>query len=137
MATKKTNSKAPAKEQKRSTPNISARIDRLVDYENSKVKAIASVNIGGAFAVHGLRVIDSQKGLFVQMPQNSFQKDGKTEYSDIFHPVTADARTELNSKVLEAYEQKLDEVESENEDLDDGENLDEQDEDAPAFGQSM
>ena len=132
MATKKTNSKAPAKEQKRSTPNISARIDRLVDYENSKVKAIASVNIGGAFAIHGLRVIDSQKGLFVQMPQNSFQKDGKTEYSDIFHPVTAEARSELNSKVLEA-----DEVESENEDLDEGENLDEQDEDAPAFGQSM
>ena len=72
MATKKINSKAPAKQQKRSTPNISARIDRLVDYENSKVKAIASVNIGGAFAIHGLRVIDSQKGLFVQMPQNSF-----------------------------------------------------------------
>ena len=95
MATKKTNSKAPAKQQKRSTPNISARIDRLVDYENSKVKAIASVNIGGAFAIHGLRVIDSQKGLFVQMPQNSFQKDGKSEYSDIFHPITADARTEL------------------------------------------
>ena len=107
MATKKTTGKAPAKEQKRSTPSISARIDRLVDYENSKVKAIASVNIGGAFAIHGLRVIDSQKGLFVQMPQNSFQKDGKTEYSDIFHPVTADARSELNSKVLEAYEQKL------------------------------
>lgn len=114
MATKKINSKAPAKQQKRSTPNISARIDRLVDYENSKVKAIASVNIGGAFAIHGLRVIDSQKGLFVQMPQNSFQKDGKTEYSDIFHPVTAEARSELNNKVLEAYEQKLDEVESEN-----------------------
>ena len=137
MATKKTNTKAPAKQQKRSTPNISARIDRLVDYENSKVKAIASVNIGGAFAIHGLRVIDSQKGLFVQMPQNSFQKDGKTEYSDIFHPVTAEARSELNSKVLEAYEQKLDEVESENEDLDEGEALDEQAEDAPAFGQSM
>lgn len=137
MATKKTTGKAPAKEQKRSTPSISARIDRLVDYENSKVKAIASVNIGGAFAIHGLRVIDSQKGLFVQMPQNSFQKDGKTEYSDIFHPVTADARSELNSKVLEAYEQKLDEVESENEDLDEGESLDEEDEDAPAFGQSM
>lgn len=41
MATKKTNSKAPVKQQKRSTPSISARIDRLVDYENSKVKAIA------------------------------------------------------------------------------------------------
>lgn len=137
MATKKTTGKAPAKKQKRSTPSISARIDRLVDYENSKVKAIASVNIGGAFAIHGLRVIDSQKGLFVQMPQNSFQRGGKTEYSDIFHPITAEARSELNTKVLEAYEQKLAEIEGEDEALDAGESLDEQDEDAPAFGQSM
>ena len=137
MAVKNTTGKALRTEQERSTPSISVRIDRLVDYDNSKLKAIASVNIGGAFAIHGLRVIDSQKGLFVQMPQNSFQSDGKTEYSDIFHPITAEARSELNSKVLEAYEQKLDEVESENEDLDEGEDLDEQDEDAPAFGQSM
>lgn len=137
MASKKSGGNAPAKQQKRNSPSISARIDRLVDYENTKVKAIASANIGGAFAIHGLRVIDLQKGLFVQMPQNSFQKDGKTEYSDIFHPVTAEARSELNSKVLEAYEQKLAEVEDEDEDLDEGEELDEQDEEAPDFAQSM
>ena len=131
MAVKNTTGKALRTEQKRSTPSISVRIDRLVDYDNSKLKAIASVNIGGAFAIHGLRVIDSQKGLFVQMPQNSFQRDGKTEYSDIFHPITAEARSELNSKVLEAYEQELTEAESESEDSD------EQDEEAPAFGQSM
>lgn len=131
MAAKNTTGKALRTEQKRSTPSISVRIDRLVDYDNSKLKAIASVNIGGAFAIHGLRVIDSQKGLFMQMPQNSFQRDGKTEYSDIFHPITAEARSELNSKVLEAYEQELTKAESESEDSD------EQDEEAPAFGQSM
>ena len=131
MAVKNTTGKALRTEQKRSTPSISVRIDRLVDYDNSKLKAIASVNIGGAFAIHGLRVIDSQKGLFVQMPQNSFQRDGKTEYSDIFHPITAEARSELNSKVLEAYEQEFTEAESESEDSD------EQDEEAPAIGQSM
>lgn len=137
MATKKTTGKALAKEQKRSSPSITARIDRLVDYENSKVKAVASVHIGGAFAIHGLRVIDSQKGLFVQMPQNSFQRGGKTEYSDIFHPITAEARSELNSKVLEAYEQNLAEIENESEAFGEDEKLDEQDENAPAFGQSM
>ncbi len=131
MAVKNTTGKALRTELKRSTPSISVRIDRLVDYDNSKLKAIASVNIGGAFAIHGLRVIDSQKGLFVQMPQNSFQRDGKTEYSDIFHPITAEARSELNSKVLEAYEQEFTEAESESEDSD------EQDEEAPAIGQSM
>lgn len=41
MATKKTNGKAPAKEQKRSSPSITARIDRLVDYKNSKINLSA------------------------------------------------------------------------------------------------
>lgn len=127
MATKKTNSKAPEKEQASGNPSVSVRIDRLVEYENTRVKAIASANIGGAFAVHGIRVIDSKKGLFVQMPQNAFQKDGKTEYSDIFHPVTAEARSKLCGKVLEAYEQKLAEAESEN--FQEDEDLDEPDED--------
>lgn len=137
MTTKKTASKAPAKEQKRSAPAISARIDRLVDYEDSKVRAIASANIGGAFAIHGIRVIDSQKGLFVQMPQRSYQKDGSTEYTDIFHPVTAEARSELYGKVMEAYEQQLAQTEAEEEAVEEAEELDEQDEEAPAFGQSM
>lgn len=38
--------------------NISARIDRMVDSANSKVKAVASVTISGAFAVHGIKVIN-------------------------------------------------------------------------------
>ena len=112
MANKKT-TETGKKEQSFSLPTITARIDRLVNYEESKVKAIASANIGGAFAIHGIKIIDSSKGLFVQMPQTSYDKDGKKEYVDQFHPVTAEARSELNSKVMNAYEQKLAESESE------------------------
>ena len=100
---------------------IQVKIDRMVDYEDSKLRAIASAVIDGTFAVHGIRVVDSQKGLFVQMPQNSYQKDGKKEYSDIFHPVTKLARGELNNAVLTAYEQCLHMREDE----------------APAFEQTM
>lgn len=95
------------KEQKKALPNITARIDRLVEQDDSSVKAYASVNIGGAFAVHGIKVIDSVKGIFVSMPSNSYKKDGKVEYSDICHPITAEARNELIEKVTEAYEMKL------------------------------
>ena len=137
MASRKTTDRVPEKEQKKSSATVSARIDRLVDYENSKVKAIASVTIGGAFAVHGLKVIDSQKGLFVQMPQNSFQKNGKTEYMDVFHPVTSDARGELNDKVLEAYDQKLAENESEDEGIGEDDGPDEEDEESHSMAQSM
>lgn len=106
MAAKK--QAAPTKEQKQKNPSIQVRIDRLNDYEGSSVKAFASANIGGVFAIHGIRVVDSQKGLFVSMPQNSYKDgNGNTKYSDIFHAVTADARTELNEKVIDAYEQAI------------------------------
>lgn len=98
---------AKKKEQKKALPNITARIDRIVEQDDSSVKAYASVNIGGAFAVHGIKVIDSVKGIFVSMPSNSYKKDGKVEYSDICHPITAEARNELIEKVTEAYEMKL------------------------------
>lgn len=98
---------AKKKEQKKALPNITTRIDRLVEQDDSSVKAYASVNIGGAFAVHGIKVIDSVKGIFVSMPSNSYKKDGKVEYSDICHPITAEARNELIEKVTEAYEIKL------------------------------
>lgn len=98
---------AKKKEQKQSNPNITARIDRLVNRKDTNIKAYASVNIGGAFAVHGIKVIDSVKGIFISMPQSSYKKDGKVEYSEICHPITAEARNELIDKVTEAYEMKL------------------------------
>ncbi len=108
MATKKSPQKTAAKNQKAKAPSVTARIDRLIDIDGNKMKAVASANIAG-YAVHGIKVMDSEKGLFVSMPQSKYQKDGKTEYSDIFHPVTADSRTELENAVLAAYEQKLQE----------------------------
>lgn len=108
MAAKK--QAAPPREQKQKTPPVHVRIDRLNDYEGSSIRAFASASIGGAFAIHGIRVVDSQKGLFVSMPQNSYTDgNGNTKYSDIFHAVTAEARAELNGRVLEAYEQAVQE----------------------------
>ena len=99
------------------TPSIHARIDRINNYEGSNIRAFASVNIGDAFAIHGVKIVDSpQKGLFVSMPSNSYtDKNGNTKYNDVFHAITAEARTELNDKVLEAYEQALEEQQDESE----------------------
>lgn len=87
---------------------ISARIDRLVDKPDMQVKAYASVSIGDTFAVHGLRVVDSEKGLFVAMPSSSYQdKDGNTQYKDIFHAVTKPGRDAVQTVVLNAYHAEL------------------------------
>lgn len=111
MATKKSvATKAASRSQEHRLPSVSVRIDKMLDSSASSTRAFASANIGGAYAIHGIRVIDSQKGLFVSMPQNSYTtENGETRYSDVFHPITAQARTELYDKVLEAYEQKLEE----------------------------
>ena len=92
------------------TPDISVRVDRLNDV--GKIRAFVSANIGGAFAIHGIKVVDSDKGMFVAMPQSKFKTtDGETKYLDEFHPVTADARNKLNEAVLAAYEQAVQQTE--------------------------
>lgn len=63
------------------TPLVEARIDRLLDGD-FKTKAYASATIAGAFAVHGMRVIESEKGRFISMPQDSYKKGGETKYSE-------------------------------------------------------
>lgn len=101
MATNKT-------QQTSTTPAVEARIDRMMDGDY-KTKAFASATIGGAFAIHGIRVIETDKGRFISMPQDSYQKNGATKYNDTFHAVTAEARTALVDAVNNAYEQKLEE----------------------------
>lgn len=113
-------------------PFISAKIDRLNDNPDSKIKANASVTIGNHFAVHGFKVYDGDdgKGPRVMYPATK-GNDGK--YYEDFHPVTKEAREALNGYILDAYEQKLeqtqDEGQSEDADLDDDEE--------PAFEQTM
>lgn len=70
---------------------------------DSKVKALASVVINNEFAVRGIRVMDSEKGLFVAMPNKKFGD----EYADIAFPVTAEARKSINEAVMNSYNQLM------------------------------
>ena len=79
------------------TPRISAKIDNLVD-NNTNLRAFASITVGGAVAVHGLRVMDSKKGLFVSMPSYSYEDhNGETKYADYAHPISKEARDAINT----------------------------------------
>lgn len=84
---------------------VRASINWLNTKDDGNVRATASLTIGGAFAVHGIKVISGQKGDFVSMPS---YKSGDS-YKDIFHAVTAEAREQMNDAVMKAYEQKLSE----------------------------
>ena len=105
MATKKSPQKA-AQKQKPPLSNITASIDRLVPTEGDGVKALASITIGGHYAIHGFKVYESEeKGLSVLCPATKSEKNGK--YYENSHPITAEAREDLNSTILEAYEHNI------------------------------
>ncbi len=109
---------------KLSLPRINAKIDNLVD-NDSNLRAFASVTVGGAVAIHGIRVMDSKKGLFVSMPSYSYEdKNGETQYADYAHPISKEARNAINKKVLDAYNQVLKESESEDESTEYGDDYD-------------
>lgn len=67
-------------------------------------RAIGSVTIGNAFVVHGVRVVEGEKGLFVTMPQ---RKDGD-RYRDVAHPISGEMRALMASSVLEEYQRMKD-----------------------------
>lgn len=91
--------------------DIRVKIDRLAD-GSGPTKAFASVTLGGAFAVHDLRIIEKGDELMVGMPFRSYKSGGETKYVDTFHAITAQARTQLIDAVTEAYEQALEQKES-------------------------
>lgn len=148
MATKKTTgAKAPKEVEKKSpeqliaesvterqykVPFISARIDRMSTDPNSKIKANASIVIGNHFAVPGFKIYDGgeEKGLRVLNPATK-GTDGK--YYENFHAVTKEGHEALNKYILEAYEQKLDQTQGE----DQTEGADLEDDEEPAFEQTM
>ena len=108
MATEK------SKTQSKPKLSVTAKIDRMIDRENATVKAYASVNIGGAFVIKDIAVVDGQKGLFARMPFRSYKSsDGETKYSDIAFALTDEARQSLNDAVLGAYREALEESEDE------------------------
>lgn len=88
--------------------SLQARVDRLVDKPDGKLRAILSLNLPGGFAVHGIKVYENDGGLFVSMPQSSYTAaDGTIKYRDIFHPVTATARQKLIGATVSAYHDAL------------------------------
>ena len=92
---------------------ISASINKMVDNPESSTKAYASITLDGMFAVHGLRVMEGEKGRFVNMPSTSYKdRDGNTQYNDTFHAITKSAREAINQAVLNAYEFKLQQVQA-------------------------
>lgn len=73
---------------------------RLVDKEDSKLKAVASITIDDCFVVHDIKVIEGKEGYFISMPS---KKTPDGEFKDIVHPINTETREAISTQVIEAY----------------------------------
>lgn len=74
---------------------------RKIEKEGSRMKGIASVVLDDSFAVHDIRIIEGEKGLFIAMPS---RKNALGEYRDIAHPINPEVRAMFEEAILDAYE---------------------------------
>lgn len=84
--------------------NISDIRIKLVNKDDSKLKAVASFTIEEAFVIHDVKVIDGSNGLFVAMP--SKQSPNGEARKDIAHPRNTETREQISSAILAAYEEE-------------------------------
>ena len=70
---------------------------------NFRVKGIASITIDDSFAVHDIKIIETQEELFVAMPS---RRTPTGEFKDVAHPINAKAREIIQKAVLNEYERE-------------------------------
>ena len=71
--------------------------------DDSKIKAVAAVTFDDCFVVHGINVIEGQKGMFIAMPS---RKISETVYLDIVHPTNSETRKMIEEAIFAAMEKE-------------------------------
>lgn len=66
----------------------------------NRMKAIASITIDEVFVIHDIKVIESDKGLFIAMPS---KKTPNGEFKDIAHPINTETRERIQNAIIEKY----------------------------------
>lgn len=87
--------------------NITDTRIRILEGNNSKLKAVASITIDNCFAVHDIKIIEGNDGIFIAMPSRK-ASDGM--FKDIAHPINHDAREFVKSIILDAYRKAIEEI---------------------------
>ena len=81
---------------------------RLVNAENSKLKAVASIIVDECLAVHDIKIIEGDNGAFIAMPS---RKTPAGEFKDIAHPINTPTREVMRDAILAAYNKAVSEAE--------------------------
>jgi|P827metagenome_2_1110787.scaffolds.fasta_scaffold07076_5 stage V sporulation protein G len=82
---------------------------KKIEKDGSRMKGIASILLDDLIAIHDIRIISGDNGLFVAMPSRKTATGG---YRDIVHPITPEGREMIETAILGEYEKAEDPVET-------------------------
>lgn len=80
---------------------------KVVKNFESVRKAYAAVVIDNCIRLNDVVVVEGREGLFVSMPQRRYEDNGEVKYANVYNPITKEARQELITAVLEAYQKEV------------------------------
>lgn len=73
---------------------------KKVEKEGSKLRGIANITLDNCLAIHNIRIIEGNKGLFVAMPS---RKTEEGKYVDLVHPINSETREMFEEEIMAKY----------------------------------
>ena len=71
---------------------------------DGRLRAVVSVTLDNAVAIHDIKVVQGDDRLFVAMPS---RREEHGVYRDIINPISTNARSALENSIIEAYRQYI------------------------------
>lgn len=72
---------------------------RKLIFDDKPVKAIVSITIDNALAVHDIKIVEVKNKVFVSFPETKI----KEKFLCTVHPISTEARSEIEKEILTAY----------------------------------
>ncbi len=66
-----------------------------------RLRAVVSITIDNAIAIHDIKLVQGDERMFVAMPS---RREESGIFRDIIHPISSNVREEIEEKILEAYQ---------------------------------
>ncbi len=65
-----------------------------------RLRAVVSITIDNAIAIHDIKLVQGDERMFVAMPS---RREDSGVFRDIIHPISSNIREQIEEKILDAY----------------------------------
>ena len=72
--------------------------------QEGRLRAVVSLTLDNAVAIHDIKLVQGDERMFVAMPS---RRDEAGTFRDIIHPINPEARQQIETMLLTAYDEYL------------------------------